>query len=100
MKSIFPVCLTLALLVTGSLQLSAEDSTKPLDYEVDLRVVTEGFDGKTCWVQARTGAIPQSGPFPATVVLTMQKLLLTGSDVFYALNEMRTTDGENWVGPI
>ncbi|WP_417386627.1 sialidase family protein [Gimesia sp.] len=100
MKSIFPVCLTLALLVSGSSRLSAEDSTKPLDYEVDLRVVTEGFDGKTCWVQARTGAIPQAGPFPATVVLTMQKLLLTGSDVFYALNEMRTTDGENWVGPI
>lgn len=100
MKSILPVCLTLVFMVTGSLRLSAEDPAKPLDYKVDLRVVTEGFDGKTCWVQARTGAIPQAGPFPATVVLTMQKLLLTGSDVFYALNEMRTTDGENWVGPI
>ncbi len=100
MKSINLVCLTLVLLFAGMARLSAEDSAKPLDYEVDLRVVTEGFDGKTCWVQARTGAIPQAGPFPATVVLTMQKLLLTGSDVFYALNEMRTTDGENWVGPI
>jgi hypothetical protein len=33
------------------------------------------------------------------VVLTMQKLLLTGSDVFFALNEMRTDDlGKTWRG--
>jgi hypothetical protein len=31
----------------------------------------------------------------------MQKLLLTGSDVFFALNEMRTEDlGRSWSGPI
>ena len=51
MKSLIPVCLTLVLLIAGTSRLSAEDSAKPLDYEVDLRVVTEGFDGKTCWVQ-------------------------------------------------
>ncbi|QDT91259.1 sialidase family protein [Gimesia algae] len=100
MKPIIPVCLTLVLMLAGKSNLFAEETAKPPSYEVDLRVVTEGFDGKTCWVQARTGAIPQPGPFPATVVLTMQKVLLSGSDVFYALNEMRTTDGENWVGPI
>jgi len=34
-------------------------------------------------------------------VLTMQKLLLTGSDVFFALNEMRTDDlGGKWSGPV
>ncbi|KAA0135290.1 exo-alpha-sialidase [Gimesia chilikensis] len=93
------LCLVLSLLTIGPVSLTADD-TKPLTYEVDLRTVREGFDGKTCWVQARAGAIPQSGEFPATVVLTMQKLLLTGSDVFYALNEMRTTDGKNWIGPI
>ncbi|MBN71568.1 MAG: sialidase [Gimesia sp.] len=93
------LCLVLSLLTIGPVSLTADD-TKPLTYEVDLRTVREGFDGKTCWVQARAGAIPQSGDFPATVVLTMQKLLLTGSDVFYALNEMRTNDGKNWIGPI
>jgi hypothetical protein len=30
------------------------------------------------------------------VVLTMQKLLLTGSDVFYALNDTRTDDLKSW----
>ena len=100
MKTYFSVCMLIGLLVTGNDFARADDQKKPLTYEVDLRTVTEGFDGKTCWVQARTGAIPQTGKFPATIVLTMQKLLLSGSDVFYALNEMRTTDGENWVGPI
>lgn len=99
MKTRSLLCLVLSLLTIGPVSLVADDST-PLTYEVDLRTVREGFDGKTCWVQARAGAIPQSGDFPATVVLTMQKLLLTGSDVFYALNEMRTSDGKNWIGPV
>jgi len=35
------------------------------------------------------------------VVLTMQKLLLTGSDVFFALNETRTDDlGRTWTAPV
>ncbi|WP_298867298.1 exo-alpha-sialidase [uncultured Gimesia sp.] len=100
MKNLFSVCVAISLLVSGINSVTAEDEANSLTYEVDLRTVTEGFDGKTCWVQARTGAIPQTGNFPATIVLTMQKLLLSGSDVFYALNEMRTSDGENWIGPI
>lgn len=99
MNKLIPVCVAIGFLVCGNHFVNANDETDPLTYKVDLRTVTEGFDGKTCWVQARTGAIPQTGSFPATIVLTMQKLLLSGSDVFYALNEMRTTDGENWVGP-
>ncbi|QDT25375.1 sialidase family protein [Gimesia panareensis] len=100
MKLCIPVCLVLSLLFIDLTALAADDAASTLTYEVDLRTVREGFDGKTCWVQARAGAIPQEGDFPATVVLTMQKLLLTGSDVFYALNEMRTSDGEHWVGPM
>ena len=45
-----------------------------------LDTITSGFDGKYCWVQARAGAIPGD---PPVVVMTMQRLLLTGSDVFY-----------------
>lgn len=66
-------------------------------FRIQLDTLHRGYDGRTCWVHPRAGAIP--GPTPA-VVLTMQQLLLTGSDVFFALNEMRTDDlGKNWRGP-
>jgi hypothetical protein len=65
-----------------------------LPFEVKLTTVSEGYDGKTCWVHPRAGAIPGKTP---SVVLTMQKLLLTGSDIFYALNDVRTDDlGTSW----
>jgi hypothetical protein len=67
-------------------------------YRIQLDVVSRGYDGKTCWVHPRAGTIPGENP---SVVLTMQKLLLTGSDVFFALNEMRTDDlGKTWSGPL
>jgi hypothetical protein len=73
------------------------DDTAP-GYRIQLDVVSHGYDGKTCWVHPRAGTIPGEN---SMVVLTMQKLLLTGSDVFFALNEMRTDDlGETWSGPI
>ena len=68
------------------------------DFDIRLERVRSGFDGETCWVHARAGAIPSK---PPTVVLTMQKLLLSGSDVFFALNEMRTDNlGRSWSGPV
>lgn len=67
-------------------------------YQLKLDTIGDGFDKKSCWVHPRAGAIPGT---PPKVVLTMQKLLLTGSDVFYALNEMRTDDlGKTWSGPL
>lgn len=69
----------------------------PVDFKIQLDTLSTGFDQKTCWVHPRAGAIPGRTPI---VVLTMQKLLLTGSDIFYPLNEMRTDDfGKTWVGP-
>lgn len=69
-----------------------------LPFEIELETVTSGYDGETCWVHPRAGAIPGQ-PNPS-VVMTMQKLLMSGSDVFYALNEVRTDDlGKSW-GPI
>ena len=68
------------------------------NYRVDLRRVVSGFDGETCWVHPRAGAIPpaEAGGAP-TAVLTTQKLLLSGSDVFYALHSAHSTDlGETW----
>ena len=65
-------------------------------YEIEQTVARRGFDGKTCWVHARAGVIPPRAggndsdePLP---VMTLQKLDLAGSDLFYALNTMRSSD--------
>lgn len=75
------------------------------DFRIQLDTVTKGFDGNTCWVQARVGAIPAGEVGAAknnpTAVLTMQKLLLHKSDVFYMLCECRSDDmGAHWTGPL
>jgi len=83
--------------VLFSLYLQA--SSDPL-YEIELTVAREGFDGKLCWVHARAGTIPSRTEAPPLVVMTLQKLDISGSDVFYALNEMRTGNlGETWTVP-
>lgn len=72
-------------------------AAEPL-FTIQLDTVSSGFDKKSCWVHPRAGAIPGN---PPKVVLTMQKAMLVGSDIFYALNEMRTDDlGKTWSGPV
>ncbi len=68
------------------------------DFRLELGKVTSGYDGHACWVHARAGALPGgSEGGPPTVLLTTQKLLLSGSDVFYALHSTRSTDlGATW----
>lgn len=66
-------------------------------FRVQLDVLSRGYDGKRCWVHPRAGALPTQ---PPTVVLTMQPLLLTGSDVFYALHELRSDDGGTRWSPL
>lgn len=69
-------------------------------YEIDLTVAREGFDGKMCWVHARAGVLPSEQGKEPLVVMTLQKLDISGSDIFYALNEMRTVDGGlTWTAP-
>ena len=66
-------------------------------FEIQLDTISSGFDKKSCWVHPRAGVIPGKTPI---VVLTMQKAMISGSDVFQALNEMRTDDlGKTWSGP-
>jgi len=66
--------------------------------DLELQTARSGYDRKTCWVHARAGAIPGDPPI---VVMTMQKLRLTGSDVFSELSEMRSDDGgRTWTGPV
>lgn len=55
-------------------------------------IITEGFDRETCWVHARAAKIPNG-----EAVLTTQKLLLSGSDVFYAIHSAYSSDnGISW----
>jgi len=71
-------------------------------FDIELSVARQGFDKKMCWVHARAGSIPADvkGNGKPTAVMTLQKLMLSGSDVFYALNEMRSTDGgATWTEP-
>lgn len=70
-------------------------------FTIERTVATQGFDGDFCWVHARAGAIPVPGQPKHTAVMTLQKLQLSGSDIFYALNEMRTSDsGQTWTRPV
>ncbi len=67
---------------------------------IDLQTIREGYDRETCWVQARAGVIPQTGASPS-VVVTLQKLRITGDDVFYPIHSMRSDDGgATWDGPV
>ena len=96
------VCVCLLLLGNSRPLLAGEPT--PVNYQIDLATAHQGYDGKTCWVHARGGTIPARAPGNPTdvpiVVITSQKLLLTGFDVFYGLHEFRTDDlGETWSGP-
>ncbi len=64
----------------------------PLDYDIQLDVISEGYDRETEWFQPRIGVIP-----PSTAVLTMTRAQLWGSDIFTALQDMRSDDlGGTW----
>ncbi len=85
---------------TAADQAVPDDKEPPtrVDYTIQLDTVLSGFDGKTCWVAPRAGVIP--GPKPI-VVFTLQKLLLKGSDIFFAVNEVRSDDlGKTWLPPL
>ncbi len=69
-------------------------AVEPVKYNVQLDVVSDGFDGKFCWFHPRAGAIPGDTP---TVVLTMQRWRLAASDVFYPVASQTTRDfGKTW----
>ena len=97
MSRVFGLALCGILITVGN---GLSQQTTP-PFTIEQTVATQGFDGKMCWVHARAGAIPAAGESGPTVVMTLQKLQLSGSDVFYALNEMRTTDGgKTWTEPV
>lgn len=65
--------------------------------QIERHVIHSGYDRKTCWVHPRPGIIPGQVP---SVVVTLNKLRLSGMDVFYALADMRSDDaGATWSAP-
>ncbi|HQZ26904.1 MAG: exo-alpha-sialidase [Verrucomicrobiales bacterium] len=94
--SLIPIFLSLGLVTP----LCGEE----VAYRIELSVASQGFDGERCWVHARAGAIPSHssanpGPSPL-VVMTLQQLQLSGSDVFFALHEMRKSGPDQpWSPP-
>lgn len=73
---------------------AAESGFTPVAYRLQLDTVSEGYDAQTCWFHPRAGAIPGGTP---TIVLTMQKLNLKRSDVFYPIASRVSTDlGKTW----
>ncbi len=74
---------------------------EPLTFEIQLDTVHQQWEGSFCWFHPRAGAIPGAGKDgkPA-VVITMQKWLLSASDYFSTISDMRSDDlGATWEGP-
>lgn len=76
-------------------------STPPaLEYGILLDTIHRGWNGDHCWVHPRAGIVPRGANRVPTVVLTMQKLWVGGSDVYFNHNELRTENlGRTWLGP-
>ncbi len=83
-------------IVLSSLLLITLASADDLSFTIERSTAQRGFDGQTCWVHARAGAIPAgvkgNESDQPLVVMTTQKLLLTGSDVFYRLHQTTSND--------
>lgn len=78
-------------------QAHADENVAP-SFTMEHSILMQGYDGKKCWVHARPGVIPATdGQSTPTVVITSQPLLISGSDVFYAINSTYSPDlGASW----
>jgi hypothetical protein len=69
-----------------------------MTYDLELETIQSGFDGEYFWGQARAGVIPGDPPIG---IVTTQRALRSGCDVYYAIAEFRSNDGgRTWDGPI
>ncbi len=91
------------LLLSIAANVAVGGDVKSAEFTVDLQKASSGFDGESCWVHARAAIVPGShnrtsdGP---VAVMTTQKLKLSGSDVFYALHQLTSSDaGVTWTAP-
>ncbi len=74
--------------------------------KIELKTIRSGYDRESCWVHARCGVIPPgkaggAGGGDAVGLITMQKLSLSGTDVFHEICDMRSDDaGKTWSDPV
>ncbi|WP_316812518.1 sialidase family protein [Pedobacter heparinus] len=69
------------------------------DYKIQLDVISSGYNGIDTWFHPHAGIIPKKGT--NEVVLTMQKWLISRSDVFFALSHLKSKDlGKTWSDPM
>lgn len=89
---------SLVVLLAAPFVVAAAEPTAPFDLQLD--TVREGYDGRTCFTQARSGIVPRGPNEPPIIVMTMNPLVMTGSDVYLTVNDMRSDDfGKTWTGP-
>jgi hypothetical protein len=64
-------------------------------------IITKLFDGQRCWAQARAGIVPGAGKDGLSrVVMTMNELDLSGSDVYRHIYGLQSDDmGKSWTAP-
>lgn len=82
--------------------IAAEDrDTDPLSFDVKRHVPTKFYDGKRCWCHPRAGIVPGMGKDgQPRIVMTMNTLHVSGSDVFKAMHVLQTDDlGKTWTKP-
>jgi hypothetical protein len=91
------VSLTVFSVKTGWSRAAAVGAATP-GYDLSRHVATKYFDGDHCWCHPRAGIVPGAGQngLPR-VVMTMNTMDLSGSDVFKALHSLKTDDlGKSW----
>lgn len=96
---------TLAAGITGfaldPLAASEFAEAKSPAYKLSRHVPTHYYDGKRCWCHPRAGIVPGLGKDgKPRVVMTMNTLHVSGSDVFKAMHSLHTDDlGKTWTKP-
>ncbi len=89
----------LGLPTLSGASVAADDREQP--YQLSRDTPTRLYDGRRCWCHPRAGIVPsgEQGK-PPRIVMTMNTLDVSGSDVFKGVFGMRTDDlGKTWTEP-
>lgn len=87
--------------VVNPSQLLADAGGPSPKFQLSRDVPTRMYDGKVCWCHPRAGVVPDAGQSgQPRVVMTMNTLTVSGSDVFKAVYGLKTDDlSKSWSAP-